>query len=138
MVERHQRVFKRLHNDLFEDSSYDADFYNTTSDSWDPDADDMNTTRDSSPFATIEVEYIPPTMDSTIDIDGSSFSWDTSIRFPSGDINQGNLNPAGEDAEKVTEVEIDDPVEGDTVVYELHSYTVETGSNMTMCRLVEQ
>jgi len=113
-----------------------ATFYNYTTGTYDPDSGDMSgQTR--TEVATETVEYVPPTMDTTVDVDGTSFSWDTSIRFADSDGVADDLKPLGEDNDKPTEVEIPDTSDGSTTVYQLHGYSIEEGSGMIMCRLVE-
>lgn len=138
MTNRHQRVFARKHNDLFGESEYDCDFYNYSSGSYDPDTGEMSGQTRSS-FATgVQVEIVPPGQDSTVDTDGTSFSWTTSIRVPETSTIVGSLVPLGEDAERPTEVEIHDPEDDENDMFELHSYTYEKGSGFIMCRLIEQ
>lgn len=122
-----------------QDTGFDfpsATFYNYTTGTYDPDSGDMSgQTR--TEVATETVEYVPPTIDTTVDVDGTSFSWDTSIRFADTDGVANDLVPLGEDSEQPTEVELVDTADGGTTTYELHGYSVEEGSGMIMCRLVE-
>jgi len=188
--------FARVHDDLFSGGRYEAEFFNTSQGDWDPDADEMTAqTRKSIGVATVEL--VPPSQDSSIDQEGTSFDWATSIRFPesqgsltvsdtytvesgttetydsvtveagatltvngtlvagtldndgtvdnNGTVNilsggsfAGTLTPLGEDSERPTEVELTDQVNGETELFELHSYTTEVGSGMIMARLQEQ
>jgi hypothetical protein len=138
MTDRHQRVFARKHTDLFGGDEYDCDFYNYSQGSYDPDEGEM-TGQSRSSFATgVQAEIVPPGQDSTVDTDGTSFSWSTSIRVPETSTIVGSLVPLGDDAERPTEVEITDPEDNATDRFELHSYTYEKGSGFIMCRLVEQ
>lgn len=129
--------FSRAHGDLFQGSRYQAEFFNYSGGSWDPDADEF-TGESRSSLGTENVEIVPPAQDSSVRVSGTSFSWDTSIRFPEEDSVVGSLKPLGEDADRPTEVEITDQEDGSTELFELHSYTTELGSGMLMCRLVEQ
>jgi len=154
-------------------------------------------TRDN--IGTIQVEVVPPGMDTTVDTDGTDFDWDTTIRFPrsqgtltivdgetytveadttdefetvivesggtltingtliiyetftvNGTVNHtgtvtnlgsGNITGAstflGADSKRPTEVELRDGV-GSKTTYEMHGYSIETGSNMIQARLIEQ
>jgi len=84
------------------------------------------------------VEATRPDTDSTVDTDGTSFDWTTSIRLPESDAGVSDWKPLGEDNQKPTEVEITDQKDDSTEVYQLHSYTTEIGSGMVMARLVER
>ncbi len=96
----------RAHDDLFEDTEYQAEFYNHSGGSYNPDTGQIEgDTR--SKIGSTTVELVPPAMDTTVETDGTSMSWDTSIR-------------------------------SSLTVYELHGYSIERGSGMVMCRLVEQ
>jgi len=129
--------FERAHRDLFEGARYSGEFFNYSQGTRDPDADEI-TGQTRSSIGTMQVELVPPSQDSTIDQEGTSFDWATSIRFPEDDALVSSLTPLGEDSERPTEVEITDQVNGETEVFELHSYTTEVGSGLVMCRLQEQ
>lgn len=129
--------YSRAHNDLFETSRYDAEFFNYSSGSYDPNTGEMSGQTRSS-IGTVNVEIVPPGQDTTVDVDGTSFGWTTSIRFPEDKSIVGSLTPLGEDSERPTEVELTDQEDGSTERFELHSYTTEIGSGMIMCRLIEQ
>jgi len=146
----HRRAFWRAHDDLFPGSRYNVEFFNYENGSYDPNKGEI-TGESRTSIGTVQAEVVPPGQDSSVDTDGTSFSWDTSIRVP--DPNLGNsdwgtnwgtnwggepFTPLGEDNERPTEVEVNNPTIGDTTTYELHSYTTEYGSGMTMIRLVEQ
>jgi hypothetical protein len=133
-IDRVRSSFKRAHDDLF-DAPFDAEFVNTTQGSYDPNTGEISSTETS--LGTIAVEIVPPAMDTTVDVDGTSFSWDSSIRFPE-DKQPGDLIPLGEDSREPTQVIITDPEEDNTDAFELHGYSYEKGSGMIMCRLVEQ
>lgn len=145
--------FERAHNDLF-DTEYTATFFNISQGVRD-NLTDSYTGETESEVASVSVEIVPPAMDTTVRQEGTSMSWDTSIRFPENveDIdgwgsNWGSdwggerlidvLKPLGEDNERPTLVEITDMQDNDTDRYELHGYSYEKGSGMVMCRLVEQ
>lgn len=128
--------FKRAHSDLFETNRYSAEFFNHTTGTYNPDTGDMEGQTRSS-IGSTHVEIVPPAMDSTVDVDGTSLSWTTSIRFPEDDALVNQFVPLGEDSEKPTEVEISDEKTGSDETYELHGYSTEKGSGMVMCRLVE-
>lgn len=136
---RVQASFDRAHDDLFSLEAYTCDFFNYSQGSYDPDTGEMTgQSRDSTPFATVQCEIVPPGQDSTVETDGTSFSWTTSIRVPETSAIVGSLVPLGEDAERPTEVEIHDPEDNANDTFELHSYTYEKGSGFIMCRLIEQ
>jgi len=135
--ERVEQSFDRAHSDLFSASDYTAEFFNTTQGTRDNLTDTYSgETRES--IGTIQIEVVPPAMDTTVDSEGTTFSWDTSIRFPEDESIVGSLIPLGENNRKPTEVEIEDNEDGSTDVFELHGYSYEKGSGMIMCRLVEQ
>jgi len=146
--------FERAHDDLFDSTTYDAEFINTTQGTR-SNVDDSYSGESTNSLGTIQVEIVPPAIDSTVRETGTSQSWDTSIRFPLSaeqpagwGTNWGSnwggatlvdvLKPLGEDNEKPTVVEITDPVDSDVDAYELHGYSYEKGSGMLMCRLVEK
>lgn len=129
---------QRLHTDLFaQDSRYSAEFYNYSAGSYNPDTGEVEgETRGT--VATTNVELVPPRMDTTVDVDGTSFSWDTSARLPEADVPVDEFVPLGVDNQKPTEVEISDPTTGDSDLFELHGYTPERGSGFVMVRLVQK
>jgi len=128
-------TFKRAHEDLFE-PNYTVEFFNYSGGDWSPDDDEFTgESRDS--IGTANVEIVPPAIDSTVRTEGTSFSWDTSIRLPLDDAPVSDFVPLGEDSKRPTEVEITDNVEDKTEVYELHGFSEERGSGMVMCRIVE-
>lgn len=110
--------FGRGHADLFSDTRYEAEFFNYSGGSYDPDKGEIvNEGRVS--IGTKNVEIVPPAMDTTVRQDGTSFSFDTSIRFP---IETNNLTVA--DGESVT------ISAGDTDEYA--TVTVESGGTLTV------
>lgn len=127
----------RAHDDLFETARYTASFFNYSTGTYDPDSDEM-TGQTRSQIGSANVEIVPPGQDTTVDSDGTSFDWTTSIRFPQSESFVSNLTPLGVDSTKPTEVEITDQVENNTDTFELHSYTTELGSGFVMARLVEK
>jgi len=129
--------FERAHADLFDGARYEAEFYNYTQGQADFQNDEVLHTRDSDPFATEDVEIVPPAQDSTVELEGTSFGWSTSIRLPESDAAVSEFKPYGEDNQKPTEVEITDQKDDSTEVYQLQSYTTELGSGMIMIRLTE-
>jgi len=129
--------FERGHSDLFEQDRYLAEFYNYMGGSWDPDADEF-TGESRESIGTANIEIVPPGMDATVENDGTSLSWDTSIRFPEDESITSEFIPLGENSDRPTEVEIQDTKTNSTELYELHGYTTELGSGFIMCRLVEQ
>jgi len=136
----HRRAMHRAHDDLFQSTRYDAEFFNYPdpgAGDYDPDEGTIDEGSRSSE-GTFNVEIVPPSQDSSVDTDGTSFSWDTSIRFADDESIVGKLTPLGEDNERPTEVDITDQQTSSSVTYELHSYTTEIGSGFIMCRLVEQ
>jgi len=134
---RFQDAADRAHQDLFFASEYTATFYNRDSGSYDPDEGKM-IGQSRSQLASFDVEVVPPAQDTTVDVDGTNLDFTTSIRFPQGELSTGDLIPLGEDNRRPTEVEISNPQESDADIYELHGYSYEKGSEMLMCRLVEQ
>lgn len=134
--DRVRGTFERVHSDLFDSTPYDAEFINTSQGTRDNLTDSYSDETETS-LGTIQVEIVPPAIDSTVRSEGTSFSWDTSIRFPVDD-KPGELKPLGEDNEKPTVVEITDPEDSGIDEYELHGYSYEKGSGMLMCRLVER
>jgi len=126
---------ERTHSDLYSDG-YTATFYNYTGGSYDP-AEGEITGRSRSKTDTVDVELVPPEIDSTVDVDGTEASWSTSIRFPESESITGSLVSLGEESERPTEVEVSD-VDDSVTVYELHGYRRERGSGMLLARLVEQ
>jgi len=135
-----RETFTRAHNNLFGGSRYEATFFNYPDPGdgdYDPDTGEISEGSRSS-FGTENIEIVSPSQDSSVDVDGTNFSWDTSIRFPQTDGIVGSLTTLGEDNKRPTEVEITDQEDNSTVAYELHSYTTEIGSGFIMARLVEQ
>lgn len=136
-----QGTFRRAHGDLFPaDESYTATFLNYPepgAGDYNPDTGEINE-GSRTQFAEFDVEIVPPGMDTTVDVDGSSLSYDTSIRFPDDKLSTGELVPLGPDNQQPTVVEITDPQASDKEVFELHGYTFEKGSGMLLCRLVEE
>lgn len=127
---------ERAHEDLFETDRYSCEFYNYDGGDYNPDTGQIeNDTRSS--IGTVDVEIVPPSQDSSINNQGSSFDWSTSIRFPEDENIVGQITPLGE-TDRPTEVELTDQQNNTTEVFELHSYTTEIGSGMIMCRLTEQ
>jgi len=135
--DRFRETLAREHDDVFGDSRYEAEFFNYSGGSYDPDRGEV-TGETRSSIGTAQVELVPPATDTTVDVDGTSFSWDTSIRLPTDTGLVSDFVPLGVDNERPTEVEISDQVEDDTDTYELHAHSEERGSGMVMCRLVEQ
>jgi len=134
--DRFQSSLERAHDDLFFDGDYEAEFINTSVGTRDNASDEFTGETETS-LGTINVEIVPPGMDTTVRETGTSFSWDTSIRFPTEN-KPGDLVPLGDDNQQPTEVRITDPEEDDTDEFELHGYSYEKGSGMLMCRLVEK
>lgn len=128
-------TFKRAHESLF-DSRYNAEFVNYSGGSWSPTDDDFSGESEAS-VGSANVEIVPPAIDASVDNDGTSVSFDTSIRLPEDDAPVSEFVVLGEDNDRPTEVEITDRQDGSTETYELHGYKNELGSGMIMCRLVE-
>jgi hypothetical protein len=129
--------FDRAHSDLFSLDTYAATFFNISQGTRD-NLNDEYTGESRNSIGTIQVELVPPAIDSTVRTEGTSFSWDTSIRFPLDESVVGSLKPYGEDNEQPTEVEIIDDQDNDNETYQLQGYSIEKGSDMVMCRLVEK
>jgi hypothetical protein len=72
-----------MHDDLFSEASYTATFYNTTQGTRD-NLNDTYSGETRQQIGVLQVEMVPPAIDTTIRDEGTSFSWDTSIRFPLG------------------------------------------------------
>jgi len=86
-------------------------------------------------IGTIDVELVPPSIDSSVSIEsGTELGFDTSLRAPQSDVDalSQDLVPYGEDAEKPTRI----TVEGTT--YELQGNRPEDGSGMVMLRVTEK
>lgn len=135
--ERFRETVERLHDGLFDGTRYQAEFFNHSGGSYNPSKGEI-TGESRTSIGTAQVELVPPGMDTTVDVDGTSFSWDTSIRLPTDTGLVSDFKPLGTDNERPTEVEVSDQVENDTDTYELHGFSEERGSGMVMCRLVEQ
>jgi hypothetical protein len=128
--------FERAHEDLFFQPEYDVTFHNYSGGSYDPDTGRV-TGETRSQVGSENVEITTPSIDDNIRIDGTSFSWDLTIRFPEEDDIISELVPLGVDNERPTEVEISEPVDG-TDTFELLGYAFEKGSGMIQCKLTEQ
>jgi len=135
--EQTREVFERAHDDLFSDSRYSAEFFNYTVGTR-SNLDDEFTGETRSSIGTAQVEMVPPSMDTTIRTEGTTFSWDTSIRLPEDEDLIAELVPLGEDNRKPTEVDILNEKDDTQERYELHGYSTEKGSGFIMCRLTEQ
>jgi hypothetical protein len=131
-----QNAVSRAHDDLFFEAEYSAEFVNTSVGTRDNKTDTFTGETETS-LGSIDVEIIPPSMDTTVRETGTSLSWDTTIRFPTDD-KPGELVPLGDDNRQPTEVIISDPEDNGTDEYELHGYSYEKGSGMLRCRLVEK
>lgn len=130
-------TFDRVHEEFFGDSRYSAEFFNYSQGDYDPSTGEIdNETRES--IGTKNVEIVPPGMDTSVRQDGTSFSWDTSIRFELDTSFVDELVPLGKDNKRPTEVVLSDEVDNGTDNFELHGYSYEKGSGFVMCRLVEQ
>lgn len=151
--DRVEGSFARAHDDLF-NADYLATFVNTSQGTRDNRTDSYSGETETT-IGEIEVEQVPPAMDTTVRETGTSFSWDTSIRFPEdiedidgwgfdwgsdwgGESLIDVIKPLGENNERPTLVEITDMADNDTDRFELHGYSYEKGSGMVLCRLVEQ
>jgi len=77
---RVRRTFERAHGDLFTGERYQAEFFNYSAGSYNPDTGDIEGSTRSS-IGTEDVEYVPPSIDTSVRVGGTSFSWDTSIRL---------------------------------------------------------
>lgn len=85
-------------------------------------------------IGTAEVEFVPPSVDSTVSTEGGTdLAFDTSLRLPDDDLEalDEDVVPYGEDAEKPTRV----TVQGTT--YEVQSNAPEHGSGMILLRVAE-
>lgn len=120
-----QRSFERGHRD-FEFPT--ATFYNY-SETYNNATDDWNTT--TTTVGTTSVELVPPSADSTVEDDGTSVEFSTSIRLPSSDSILDSLVFYGVDGEKASQVEILG------TRYICQSKRPEHGSGFSLIRLVE-
>jgi len=196
-ADRTRATFARAHEQFFGGDRYRAEFYNYTQGEWNPDTDNITSSEVS--IGDWNVEIVPPAEDTTVDLQGTSLDFSTSIRFPIGGgellvedgetytvevdtqeeyntviVEEGgelivngrlvvyefvdhdgtiNINgtltilgtntrgetliPLGEENREPTEVEITDLKNNDTERFELHSYRLEFGSGMLMCRLMD-
>jgi len=132
-----RQSFERAHNDLFDSTRYDAEFFNYTDGEWVPE-DDEFTGETRTSIGSTNVELVPPAIDSTVNEEGTSFDWSTSIRSPESDAPVSSFKPLGTDNERPTEVDVTDQKDDSTETYELHGYNNELGSGMIMVRLVEK
>ncbi len=123
--------FERSHNDL---GFPEATFENYTGATYNPDTGQKEGGSWSS-IGTAEVEFVPPSVDSTVSIEsGTSLGFDTSLRLPQSAVSglSGSLVPYGEDSQKPTRI----TVEG--TEYELQGNPTEHGSGMLMLRVTEK
>jgi len=84
-------------------------------------------------IGSIDVEFVPPGTDTSVDAEGTHQDFTTSIRVPKPDLNElaGDIQEYGDGDERPTRVE----AEG--VGYEVRSVVPEDGSNMVLIRLME-
>lgn len=84
-------------------------------------------------IGSLDVEFVPPQEDTSVDTEGTHLDFDTSIRVPTDDVDElsGELNIYGEGGEYATRVD----VQG--TVYETQATIPEHGSGMTLIRLTE-
>jgi len=84
-------------------------------------------------IGSVDAEFVPPATDSTVDTEGTHLGFSTSIRVPSNDLQElsDSLDTYGEDNERPTRV----IAESET--YEVQAVVPETGSDMSLIRLVE-
>jgi len=123
--DRVRSSFNRAHTDLFEQTRYSAEFYNYTGGSYNPDSGDREgESRNNIGSATVEV--VPPAQDSTVDNDGTSFSWTTSIRLP----NSGDGSLTVENGETYT-IDIGETEEYETVTVDSGGVLVVNGKLLT-------
>jgi len=132
--ERFREALERGHSDLFDESRYEAEFFNLSAGTYDS-GEVVGQTRSS--IGTTNVEIVPPETDTTIETDGTGLSFATSIRLPEDVGLIEDLIPPGEDNRSPTEVEIQDTVDNSTELYQLHAYSDERGSGFVMIRLEE-
>jgi len=133
-LDRARQRLSRVHDELFAGERQKAEFFDYDAGTWNPDTDEI-TGQGRTSIGTVTVEIVPPTQDTSVDVQGTDISWSTSIRFPEDKDVVGSLTTLGVENERPTEVEITDQQDGTTETFELHSYTTELGSGMIMCRL---
>jgi len=116
----------RIHDD-FEFPTADFSNYTETG------LEDGQPTGSYSSIGSIDVEFVPPAADSTVDTEGTHLGFSTSIRAPEQDFDElsEELVQYGEDNQKPTRVE----ARGET--YEVQSVVPEDGSRMSLVRLTE-
>jgi len=118
--DRFQSGLDRIHEDLFGDTRYIAEFFNYSAGAWDPDNDEM-TGETKTSIGTANVEIVPPAQDSTIEVEsGTDVDWSTSIRLP----NRGSGSLTVESGTTYT-IDI-----GELETYEL--VTVEANATLTV------
>lgn len=132
--ERIRETFERVHDDLFDDATYTAEFFSYSAGTYDS-GTQTGRTRESQ--GSTNCEIVPPASDSTIRRSGTDLSFSTSIRIPLDRTLISNLDWPGEDVKKPSEVEITDNIDNSTETYQVSSYSEERGSGFVMIRLEE-
>jgi hypothetical protein len=125
---RVQSTFHRLHDDLFFEEGYNADFY-SYDETYDSANDEWLTTRNS--VGTTNVELTPPGINLSVDADGTSNGLDAIARLPEDDSVLTSIETYSDDNEQASELEI----QGET--YIIQGTRIEEGSGFTMLELVE-
>ncbi len=129
--DRFRGATARVHDDM---DYPEGVFENWSGSSYDPDSGQM-TGGSWAEIGRAPVEEVPPTIDSTVDVEaGTSNDFDTSLRLP-WDVVDGfdaELVPYGEDSEKPTRITVDG------TVYELQAKPLEHGSGMLLLRVTEK
>jgi len=84
-------------------------------------------------IGTLDVEFVPPTSDSTVDEQGTHDDFSTRIRVPTSDLDEldESLIAYGADDQKPTRVDIE------AENYEIQAILPENGSGMTHLPLIE-
>jgi phage baseplate assembly protein gpV len=107
---------ERVHDDFFSGGRYEAEFFNTSQGTRDNRSDTYSgETRQL--IGALQVEATPQTSDTSVRTEGTSFSWDMTIRFPFG----------GAD---LTVSDSYTVLSGETETYD--SVTVEAGATLTI------
>ena len=84
-------------------------------------------------IGTLDVEFVPPTSDSTVDEQGTHDDFSTRIRVPTSDLDEldESLIAYGADDQKPTRVDVENEN------YEIQAILPEEGSGMTHLPLIE-
>lgn len=123
---RFQGALDRLHQDFEFPTATFSNWTTTGITSGQPDGS-------YSDIGTIDVEFVPPAVDSTVDTEGTHLGFSTSIRVPQNDLVElsASIVDYGEDNERPTRVSVENEL------YEIQAQVPEHGSDMYLLRLTE-